>query len=142
MIKCDSCGEMLPDETRFCPVCGAGPMTAPAETTEEKPAPDTDTEAAEPLDADDGWRPLRYERPVRTRRAQSRSTREGEPTLRVLAIWLAAVIVIAAGVFWYIWTGNDAPAQPVLTKAITYRSEASLARLTGLAPDFSRFSRL
>lgn len=141
-MTCDRCGETLPDGIRFCPFCGAEQIAVPAEETDE---PVREEPATEPVEIDDGWRPFRYERPARvqrrTTRAQSRSLNVNEPALRVLAIWLAAVIVIAAGVFWYVWTGNDVLAQPSLTLTSTYRSEASLAHLAGPAPDFSRFSR-
>ena len=137
MIPCDSCGEMLLEGSRICPFCGARQIAVPAETTEKKPASGTDAETAEAPEADDGWRPFRYERMARTGRRQGRSSRVDAPALRVLAAWLAAVIVIAAGVFWYVWTGNDAPAQPTLTMAAVYQSEASSANPAGLTPDFS-----
>lgn len=149
MSRCDRCGEMLPDGTRFCPFCGAEQIAVPAEKSEasvhEEPTPkatDTDADVTMPMDADDNWRPFRYERPARTARVHSRSILVGEPALRVLAAWLAAVIVIAVGVFWYVWTGNNASAQATLTLTSIYRSEASLARLAGPAPDFSHFLRL
>lgn len=148
-MTCDRCGETLPDGIRFCPFCGAEQIVVPVAETEEDPVreePAAGAETAAPVEIDDGWRPFRYERPARvqrrTTRAQSRSLTVNVPTLRVLAVWLAAVIVIAAGVFWYVWTGNDAPAQPILTATTAYRSEASLAHLAGPAPDFSRFSQL
>lgn len=157
MMRCDSCGERLPNGTRFCLFCGA--EQKPAAAVKIEPASDdklrsieaqtdTDPQDAETLEIDDDWRPFRYERPVRKARTQSRSTRakrrstrSGSPTLRVLVVWLLAAIVMAAGVFWYVWTGNAAPAQPSLTVTSTYRSEVSAVNLAELTPVFSRFSR-
>lgn len=117
MTACEFCGETIPADARFCPYCGnSRPAENAAPDGEEHPADepsgeetaDTIEDAAE----DDGWRPYRYQRRARKTRVNRRARQPDRRTLRLLAGWLAALIVIAGGIFWYIWSENEPAAQP------------------------------
>ena len=127
MTACEFCGETIPDDAHFCPYCGNGrPAEVTASDSEEQQTeglPDeepltealSDEETADSVEdaaEDDGWRPYRYQRRAKRTRANSRTRQPDRQTLRLLAGWLAALIVIAGGIFWYIWSENETASQP------------------------------
>ena len=122
MTECEFCGETIPDDAHFCPYCG---HSRPAEdTASDGEVIPTATLSGEETAAvledaaeDDGWRPYRYRRRTRKTRANSRTRQPDRQTLRLLAGWLAALIVIAGGIFWYIWSEDEAAARPAVIAA-------------------------
>ena len=123
MTSCEFCGETIPDDARFCPYCGNGrPAEDTANDSEEQQTeelPDEETaDSVEDAAEDDGWRPYRYERTIRRTRRESHGRRPDRQTLRLLAGWLAALIVIAGGIFWYIWSENEPAAQTAARPAV------------------------
>lgn len=147
MTACEFCGETIPDDAHFCPYCGHGrpaEVTAsdseeqqteglPGEVRQAEGLPDeepltealSDEETADSVEdaaEDDGWRPYRYQRRAKRTRANSRTRQPDRQTLQLLAGWLAALIVIAGGIFWYIWSEDEPATQTEaapLTAAIT-----------------------
>lgn len=102
----------MPADAQSCPFCGNSRKKSPEEErTPDGLAVEETVAALRDAEADD-WRPNRYERRARRTRAQSRSRQPGRQTLQLLAGWLAALIVIAGGIFWYIWSEDAAAAQP------------------------------
>ena len=133
MTVCKYCGETIPDNAHFCPYCGNGrPAEVTASDSEEQQTeglPDeepltealSDEETADSVEdaaEDDGWRPYRYQRRAKRTRANSRTRQPDRQTLRLLAGWLAALIVIAGGIFWYIWSENEPAAQSAPLMAV------------------------
>ncbi len=104
--------EAVPDEVRQAEVLPDEAQQAEALSDEETAVSVED--AAE----DDGWRPYRYQRRTRRSRANSRRRQPDQQTLRLLAGWLAALIVIAGGIFWYIWSENETQPQTAPLMAV------------------------
>jgi len=143
VTECEFCGEEIPDDARICPRCG---NSRPAEDTasdseeqqteglpdemrqaeglpDEEPLTEalSDEETADSVEdaaEDDGWRPYRYRRRAKRTRANSRTRQPDRQTLRLLAGWLAALIVIAGGIFWYIWSENEPAVQSAPLMAV------------------------
>ena len=85
----------------------------PDEAQQAEALSDEDTaDSVEDAVEDDGWRPYRYQRRAKRTRANSRTRQPDRQTLRLLAGWLAALIVIAGGIFWYIWSEDEPASQP------------------------------
>ena len=143
MTVCKYCGETIPDDAHFCPYCGNGrPAEVTASDSEEQQTeelpdevrqaeglPDeaqqaealSDEDTADSVEdavEDDGWRPYRYQRRAKRTRANSRTRQPDRQTLRLLAGWLAALIVIAGGIFWYIWSENETQPQTAPLMAV------------------------
>ena len=128
MTACEFCGEEIPADARFCPYCGHGrPEEDTASDSEEQQTeilPDDETaDPAEDAAEDDGWRPYRYQRRTRRTRANGRARRPDRRTLQLLAGWLAALIVIAGGIFWYIWSENEPATQSAPLMAVITAEE-------------------
>jgi len=120
VTECEFCGETIPDDADVCPFCGNNRAKAAAEeepTADERAIEET-LAAFQDAETDDDWRPCRYERRPRRSRKGSRSHRSDRQTLQLLAGWLAALIVIAGGIFWYIWSEDEAAAQSTPLMAV------------------------